>query len=427
MDPFELTLDYARGLDAVDGLAHYKDRFYCRPGEIYMDGNSCGLLSRDAEATLQKALEAWKELGIGIWTRGGYFRYQDKLGALMAPLINADPDEVTCGNSTTVNIHQAILTFYKPTPTRNKILMDDLSFPTDRYAVYSDLRAAGQDPAECLKIVSSRDGTTLDEAELIAAMTDDVAIVLFPSVLYRSAQLLDMARLSREAHRRGILVGFDLCHSIGVIPHDFKVIDPDFAVWCDYKYLNGGPGAIAGLYINRRHFGLEPGLAGWWGNRRDTQFNLAPQFEPARYAGGWQIGTEAVLSMAPLEGSLAMILEAGIENIRAKSLELTRYLMALIEARLFAYGFGIGNPREDIVRGGHVALTHPDALRINEAVKAAGIIPDFRYPNVIRLAPAPLYTSFADVHEMVERIVTIMADKTYEQYPAELREGAAAE
>lgn len=420
---FELTRDFARKLDQEDKLAKYKERFYINEGEIYMDGNSCGLCSKDAEEALFKALKDWKELGIGVWTKGGYFLYQDTLGAMMSPLINADPEEVTCGNSTTVNIHQAILTFYKPTPEKNKIIMDDLNFPTDRYAVMSDIRACGYNPDECLKVVKSRDGEYINEDDMIEAMTDDVCIIFLPSVLYRSAQLIDMERIAKEAHKRGIYVGFDLCHSIGAVPHDFKKIAPDFAVWCDYKYLNGGPGAIAGLFINKKHFKMQPGLAGWHGNKKETQFNLSQEFEHAEYAGGWQIGTQPIFSMAPLEGSLKLTNEAGIENIRKKSLNITAYMMYLIEKKLIKYGFGIGNPREDAVRGGHVALTHEDALRINEAFKVNGIIPDFRYPNVIRLAPAPLYVSYEDVYEMVERIIKIMENKEYEQFENKNREG----
>ena len=420
---FELTRDFAKKLDQEDKLAKYKECFYINEGEIYMDGNSCGLCSKDAEETLLKALEDWKKLGIGVWTKGGYFLYQDTLGAMMAPLINADTEEVTCGNSTTVNIHQAILTFYKPTPERNKIIMDDLNFPTDRYAVMSDIKACGYNSDECLKIVKSRDGEYINEDDMIEAMTDDVCIIFLPSVLYRSAQLIDMERIAKEAHKRGIYVGFDLCHSIGAVPHDFKKIAPDFAVWCDYKYLNGGPGAIAGLFINKKHFKMQPGLAGWHGNKKETQFNLSQEFEHAEYAGGWQIGTQPIFSMAPLEGSLKLTNEAGIENIRKKSLNITAYMMCLIEKKLIKYGFGIGNPREDAVRGGHVALTHEDALRINEAFKVNGIIPDFRYPNVIRLAPAPLYVSYEDVYEMVERIIKIMENKEYEQFENKNREG----
>ena len=265
-----------------------------------------------------------------------------------------------------------------------------------------------------MKVVKSRDGENIYEDDIIEAMTGDVCLILLPAVHYRSAQLIDMERISKEAHKKGIYVGFDICHSIGVVPHDFKQIDPDFAIWCDYKYLNGGSGAIAGLYINKKHFEMKPGLAGWQGNKKETQFNLSQEFEHAAYAGGWQIGTQPILSMAPIEGALKITNEAGIENIREKSLKITEYLMFLIDKKLVKYGFGIGNPRENSSRGGHVALTHADALRINEAFKANKIIPDFRYPNVIRLAPAPLYVSYEDVYEMVERIIKIMENKEYE-------------
>ncbi|MBQ8143408.1 MAG: aminotransferase class V-fold PLP-dependent enzyme, partial [Butyricicoccus sp.] len=229
-------------------------------------------------------------------------------------------------------------------------------------------------------------------------------------------QLLDLPRLTREAHARGILIGFDLCHSVGNIDHDFGSIDCDFALWCNYKYLSGGPGAIAGLYINRRHFGRGPGLAGWWGNRKDTQFELRDHFEHAQNAGGWQTGTGSVLSLAAVDGALDVYNGIEMSDVRAKSLDMTAYLMHLIDTELKQYGFTIGNPREDAVRGGHVALEHPEAIRINEALKAAGVVPDFRYPNVIRLAPQPLYIRYVDVYDMVQILKDIMENKLYEKY-----------
>ena len=417
MYEFEATREFAEKKDCEDRLAAFRDRFYLREGIIYMDGNSLGLCSKDAEEYVAKAMKDWKEAGIDMWAGRGYFLYQDTLGKLLAPLIGADPDEVTVCTNTTINVHQGIATFYKPTEKRNKILVDDLNFPTDRYAITSQIALRGFDPADCLKTVKSRDGKYIYEDDIIEAMTDDVCVALFPSVLYRSAQLVDMKRVTKAAHDRGIYVGWDLCHSIGAVPHDFKDIDPDFALWCNYKYLNGGPGAIAGFYINRKHFGMEPGLAGWHGNVKETQFELRLDFEHAPYAGGWQTGSQPVLSMAPIEGSLKMFAEAGIENIREKSLDQTAYLMYLIEKRLVRYGFRIGNPPADnMMRGGHVALEHDDAIRINSALKAEGVVPDFRYPDVIRLAPIALYTSYEDIYEMVERIIDIMDNKKYEKF-----------
>ncbi|NYB72878.1 kynureninase [Sedimentibacter hydroxybenzoicus DSM 7310] len=415
---FNDGLDFARQMDFNDELKNFKERFYIRKDVLYMDGNSLGLCSKDAEKYVYKALEDWKTYGIDIWTdeNANYFLYQDKLGSMMAPLINADAEEVTLCASTTINIHQAIATFYHPTASRNKIIMDDINFPTDKYAVYSQIKLHGYNPDECLKVVKSRDGNFIYEDDVIEAMTDDVCLVLLPSALYRSSQLPDMKKLTKAAHEKGIYIGFDLCHSIGSVPHDFKDIDCDFAVWCTYKYLNGGPGSIAGLYINKKHFDMEPGLAGWQGNNKETQFDLNQEFEHARYAGGWQTGTQSILSMAPIEGSLKLFEEAGINNVRKKSLTLTAYLMYLIDTKLKKYGFSYSNPTIDERRGGHVALEHDDAIRITKAMKENKIVPDFRFPNIIRLAPIALYTSFEDVYEMVERIMKIMDNKEYENF-----------
>lgn len=415
---FEDGIKFAKGMDQEDPIKAFRERFYLNEGELYMDGNSLGLCSKDAEACLMRVLNEWKTMGINCWTKPEIqlFLYQDYLGELLAPLVGADGDEVTVHANTTINIHTAIGTFYEPTKEKYKILVDDINFPTDRHAVDGQLRLKGLDPEDCVKVVKSRDGKMIFEADFVEAMTDDVALMLLPSVLYRSGQLVNMKYLTDEAHKRGIIVGWDLCHSIGVVPHNFKEIDPDFAVWCNYKYLNGGPGASAGLFINKKHFDLPSGLPGWHGNVKETQFELNHKFEKASNAGGWQSGTQAIFCMAPLEGSLKMYQEAGIERLRAKSLMLTAYMRFLIDTKLSKYGFSIGSPVENEIRGGHVALEHDDALRINEALKAANIVPDFRFPNVIRLAPAPLYVSFEDVYEMVERIIDIMDNKKYEAY-----------
>lgn len=416
MENYKTTREFARKKDAEDKLAKYQKRFYKMDGTIYMDGNSLGLCSRDAEARILQAIDDWKREGIGIWEKCGYFLYQDKLGALCAPLINADPDEVTIMATTTMNIHQGVATFYHPTEERYKIIVDDLNFPTDRYAIDSEVRIHGYEPKEAVKIVKSRDGRYIYEDDMIEAMADDVAMIILPSALYRSAQVINMKKIADAAHKRGIYVGFDLCHSIGVVPHDFKEIQPDFAVWCTYKYLNGGPGSIAGFYINKKHFARQPGLAGWHGNRKETQFDLKQEYEHAANAGGFQTGTQSILSMAGLEASLKMINEAGLKNIRSKSLDITAYMMYLIDEKLKEYGFSCGNPRSDDIRTGHVALIHKDAIRINAAMKDNGILPDFRFPDVIRLAPVPLYTSYEDVYNMVEIIRNIMISKTYENY-----------
>lgn len=418
MRNYESSVEFAKKKDQEDVLKHIRERFCIKKGEIYMDGNSLGLCSKDAKEALYHVVDMWEKHGINIWDieDSRYFKYQNVLGEKLAKLINAEPDEVTVMTNTTINIHQGISTFYHPTTDRYKILVDDLNFPTDRYAVDSQVRLKGLDPKDAVKVISSSDGRFLSEDAIIEGMTDDVALVLLPSVLYRSAQLLDMERITEEAHKRGIIIGWDLCHSIGAVPHDFKKINPDFAVWCNYKYLSAGPGAIAGFYINQKHFAKEPGLAGWHGNKNETQFQLRHVFDHELNAHGWQTGTQPLFSMAPLEGVLNIYLEAGMENVRQKSLDITAYLMYLIEEKLTKYGYKIGNPREDHKRGGHVCLEHDDAYRICKALKQHKVIPDFREPNVIRLAPVALYVSYEDVYNLVQILEEIVVTNEYETY-----------
>ncbi|PLR98425.1 kynureninase [Bacillus sp. T33-2] len=419
--PFEPTQEFARQLDLNDQLAHFRNEFYVQPGSIYLDGNSLGLLSKRAETTLLKVLEDWKTLGIDGWMKGKYpwFGLSEKLGEMMAPLVGADPEEVIVTGSTTVNLHQLAATFYKPEGKRTKILADELNFPSDTYALQSQLHMHGYDPDTNLVRVKSRDGRFLDEEDIIAAMRDDIALVILPTVLYRSGQILDMKRLAEEAHKRSILIGFDACHSIGAIPHSFSEWKVDFAYWCNYKHLNGGPGSVAALYVNRRHFGTRAGLAGWFGSRKDKQFDMEHTLTAAETAGAYQIGTPHVLSLAPLIGSLEMFADAGIENIRQKSLQINQYLIALIENELAGMGFSIGNPRDEARRGGHVSLEHAEAARICKALKEKGVVPDFRSPNVVRLAPVALYTSYEEVWNAVQVLKQIMVEKQFEKFKNE--------
>lgn len=418
--------EYAKELDAKDSLARFKNEFYIRENQFYMDGNSLGLLSKRAEQSLLRSLEDWKQYGIDGWTEGRepWYFFAEKLGALMAPLIGAQPEEVIATGSTTTNLHQLAGTFFKPAGHKNKILADELTFPSDIYALKSQLRLAGLDPEQHLILVKSKDGRTLSEEDIIASMTEDIALCVLPSVLYRSGQLLDIKKLTSAAHQKNILIGFDLCHSIGAIPHELNQADVDFAFWCTYKYLNAGPGSVAGLYVHQRHFGRLPGLAGWFGSNKEKQFDMGLDMVEAKTSGAYQIGTPHILSMAPLLGSLEMIKEAGIHAIRKKSLELTQYMMDLFEAELPSFGFTIGNPTAVQQRGGHVSLEHPEAARICKALKENGVIPDFRAPNVIRLAPIALYTTFEDVWETIAILKRIMEDKTYEQF--ENRRGVIA-
>ncbi|MBP1948164.1 kynureninase [Virgibacillus litoralis] len=409
---------YATNLDQKDNLKDFRKEFYTSNGRIYFDGNSLGLLSKRAEQAVDDAVNAWKKYAIDGWTEGEHpwFYLSEKLGSMTAPLVGAKKDEVIVTGSTTTNMHQLVASFYKPNNKKTKILADELNFPSDIYALKSQLKLKGYDPDEHLIQVKSSNGNTLETEDIIKAMADDVALIVLPGVLYRSGQILDMERLTQEAHKRNIIIGFDLCHSIGAIPHQLSEWDVDFAFWCTYKHLNAGPGSVAGLYVNQKHFGNEPGLAGWFSSAKEKQFDMEHTLTPANDAGAYQIGTPHLLSAAPLLGSLEMFNEAGIKQIRQKSLELTNYLMELIDSELSDYNFTVANPADEVTRGGHVFLEHKEAARICKALKADGVVPDFRTPNGIRLAPVALYNTFEEVWETVHILKQIMKEERYKRY-----------
>lgn len=418
---FQPTLEYAKNLDEQDILASFRQEFYLKEDSIYMDGNSLGLLSKRAERTLLEVVDDWKNLGIDGWSSGKHpwFTLSENLGEKLAPLLGASAEEVIVTGSTTVNLHQLLSTFYHPKGTRTKILADELNFPSDIYAIQSQLHTHGYDPETHLIRVKSRDGRFLYTEDIIELMTEDIAIMILPTVLYRSGQILDMETLTKEAHKRGILVGFDACHSIGAIPHLFNKWDIDFAYWCNYKHLNGGPGAVGGLYVNHKHFGTSPGLAGWFSSNKEKQFDMEHTLTPADTASAYQIGTPHLLSLAPLIGSLEIFHEAGIEKIREKSVAMTDYLIKLVNHYLLPFSFIIGSPKNANERGGHLSLEHKEAARICKSLKEYSIIPDFRSPNIIRLAPVALYTSYEEIWNVVHTLKEIMQKEHYKQYKNE--------
>lgn len=423
---YDPSREYAHARDEAVGWT-LAERFHVPEGH-YVDGNSLGPLSTDAERTLTRVLEEWRDLGIEGWTDGDppWFGYGEYLGDRLAPLVGASENEVVVANSTTVNVHTLVGTFLSVAAERgagSKVLVNELDFPTDHYAVRAQFRLRGLDPDEHLVAVEPRDWRTIEEGDVAAALeaNPDVGVLFFPSVLYRSGQLLDLERLTHLAHDHDALAGFDLAHSVGVVPHDLSAIGADFATWCHYKYLNAGPGAIAGLYVNEAHHGLKPALTGWWGHEKATQFEMRDTYTPAQSAGAWQIGTIPMLSAAPIEGSLDVVRGAGdgdartgIERLRERSLALTEYLIRLVEDRLPECE--VGTPREPARRGGHVAVEHPDAYRLSEALKARNVVVDFRPPNVVRVCPSPYYVGFADVWGVVETIREILDSGAHERF-----------
>jgi kynureninase len=409
----------AETLDRADVLHAVRDEFYLQPGVIYMDGNSLGLLSKPAERALADVLEAWKRHGIDGWLQGEHpwYYFAEKLGAMAAPLIGAKDDEVLIAGSTSSNLHQLLATFFKPQGKRTKILIEEAAFPTDAHIAKSQLALRGLDPAEHLVVVPSNGGTRIEERDVIASMSDEVAIAILPVALYRTGQILDVRKLTAEAHARGALICFDGCHSVGVMAHNFHDDGVDLGVFCTYKYLNGGPGATGGLFVHRKHLGTAPGIPGWFSSRKDRQFDMRNDLEPAAGVGAYQIGTPNIFSMAPLLGAIQLVNDIGIGRIRKKSLALTEFMIELIDSELAGLGFSIGTPRAPEQRGGHIALQHPEAARICKALKQRGVIPDFRPPNIVRLAPSPCYTSFAEVSETIAIVRDIAERKTYLEFP----------
>lgn len=417
----------ARRLDDGDPLPTLRARFHLPPpGQIYLDGNSLGLMPLAAEAGVRRVLDEWRTLAVGGWLDGmpPWFTLAEEIAARVGGLVGAEPGEVAIANSTTVNLHQSLATLYPAQGAasgRTKILAFADEFPSDLYAVASFLRGHGLDPQEHLTLVPSGPDRRLDEAAVCRALADDptLRLAVLPAVVYTTGQLLDLRTIVRAAREAGVLIGFDLSHSVGVVPHRLHEDGADFAFWCHYKYLNAGPGAPGGLFLHARHAGRPPGLAGWWGAHKERMFDLGRELDPAHGAGALQIGTPTILGMAAIEGALGVTEEAGITRLREKSLRLTTYLMERLETRLpFAAGeFRFVNPREDQRRGGHVALAHPEGSRLCRALKSAGVATDFRAPDIVRFAPVPLYNTFEECHETVERLHEVWTTQAHLALP----------
>jgi len=412
--------EYALKLDDEDPLSHYRDDFYIPEDTVYLNGNSLGLLSEKAEDSLEKVKEEWKNLAIQGWMEGEtpWFFMAETLGEMISDMVGAKPEEVVATGTTTVNIHALVSTLFEPKEGKNKILADELNFPTDIYALEGTLELKGLNPDDKLKLVPSSDGHLLDEDKIVEMMTDDVALVHLPSVLYRSGQLLDMEYLTEKAHERDIIIGFDCSHSAGVIPHKLHEWDVDYAMWCGYKYLNGGPGSTAFLYLNEKHFEKEPKLKGWFGYKKEKQFDLALDFVHEKSAGGWQISSPAILASAPLIGSLKIIKEAGLKDMRRKSKDINDYFIYLIDEILNEeeYDIQVLSPREAEERSSHVAIKHESADAISGLLREKGFITDFRPPNVIRLAFSPLYNTYHEAWLTVMTIKEIMDKKEHQTY-----------
>src|SRR5438552_4003767 len=400
-------------MDAQDTLREFRDRFHLPLGKdgkplIYFAGNSLGLMPKAARQIVEEELDNWAKLAVDAHHAAGtpWYSYHEALREPISRLVGAKPIEVICMNSLTVNLHLMMATFYRPTKSRFKILMEEPAFPSDTYAIKTQIAHRGLDPKETLVLARPRKNEftikTEDIVALIEKNADQLAVVMLAGVNFFTGQLFDIEKITAAARKRDIVVGFDLAHAIGNVPlslHDWNV---DFAVWCSYKYLNAGPGAVAGAFVHERHATNRklPRLAGWFGNDPNTRFrlHLEPEFVPVSSADGWQISNPPIFAMAPLRASLAIFDDVGgMEALRTKSVRLTGYLEFLIE-QIGSKKFSLITPADPSARGAQLSIqAHEHPKQVHEQLIAAGMKCDFREPNVIRVAPTPLYNTFHEV------------------------------
>jgi kynureninase len=416
---FEATLECARSLDAADVLASFRERFELPQDAhgkplIYLCGHSLGLMPRAARALVTQELDDWGALGVlgHESARRPWIPYHENLAAGLAELTGAAPQEVVAMNSLTANLHLMLAAFFRPRGKRRKILIEAGAFPSDRHAVASQLEWHGLDARSALiELAPAAMEDVVSEEEIegtLQQLGSEIALVLWPGVQYRTGQAFDLARIARAAHRKRCLVGFDLAHSIGNTELQLARCGADFAVWCSYKYLNAGPGAIGGCFIHERHLGTTPRshLAGWWGHEATTRFLMRPEFHAASGAPGWQISNPPILSAAPLVASLEIFIEARLARLRAKSIALTGFCEFLLER--LAPAVRIITPREPGERGCQLSLRVAGGRRVLERLGAAGVICDWREPDTLRVAPVPLYNRFEDVWRFSEQLTQVL-------------------
>ena len=408
-------------LDARDELSAFRSRFHVPRTEsgaetVYLVGHSLGLQPKSARDYVDRELDDWRRLGVEGHFEGEnpWMPYHEALAGPLARLAGALPGEVVAMNTLTVNLHLMMVSFYRPTPERNRILVEGSAFPSDQYAVASQAAWHGYDPAECVIELRPAAGEetvrTEDVEDLLEREGKTIAMVLLGGVNYLTGQAFDMERIARAARRQGCVVGFDLAHAIGNLELRLHDWDVDFAVWCSYKYLNGGPGCVGGCFVHDRHGRRKdlPRFAGWWGHDKSTRFRMPPAFEAIPGAEGWQLSNPPILPLAALRASLELFDEAGMDRLRAKSRALTGYLEHLLRTRL-ADRLSIISPADPDQRGCQLSLrTGPEGRDAHRHLSERGIRCDWREPDVLRVAPVPLYNRFADVHRLVEVMAEAM-------------------
>ena len=405
---FENSRSFAKTLDQDDPLGSYREKFHYPKNEnkenvIYFSGNSLGIQPKSVRKYVEKELYVWEREGL-LGQHSRWHNFHERLIENTSRLVGAQPSEVVVMNALTVNIHLLMVSFYQPKKARNKIIIEQGTFPSDQYAIESQIKFHGFDPQDTLIELRPREGeTTLRTKDILAAVrkfNEELATVILGSVNYYTGQAFDMQPITKAGHEAGAYVGFDLAHGAGNLEmklHDWNV---DFAAWCSYKYLCAGPGAPAGIFIHKTHHDWAgPRLTGWWGHNKNTRFEMGPDFDPIQTAEGWQISNAPVIGMAPLLAAMEIFDEAGMTAIRLKSEKLTGFLEHLIAVNLPTVS--IITPTNPIERGCQLSLVVPGGENTFEKISKKGVVCDWRKPDVIRVAPHPLFNRYTEVYDFV--------------------------
>ena len=405
---FENSRSFAKTLDQDDPLGSYREKFHYPKNEtkenvIYFSGNSLGIQPKSVRKYVEKELYVWEREGL-LGQHSRWHNFHERLIENTARLVGARPSEVVVMNALTVNIHLLMVSFYQPNKTRNKIIIEQGTFPSDQYAIESQIKFHGFDPQDTLIELRPRESeTTLRTKDILAVVrkvNEELATVILGSVNYYTGQAFDMQSITKAGHEAGAYVGFDMAHGAGNLEmnlHDWNV---DFAAWCSYKYLCAGPGAPAGIFIHKTHHDWAgPRLTGWWGHNKNTRFEMGPEFKPIQTAEGWQISNAPVMGMAPLLAAMEIFDEAGMTAIRLKSEKLTGFLEHLIAVNLPAVS--IITPTNPIERGCQLSLVVPGGENTFEKISKKGVVCDWRKPDVIRVAPHPLFNRYTEVYDFV--------------------------
>lgn len=418
MPDYQATADWARTQDAADPLRAFRDEFLIPPHEghdsVYFCGNSLGLQPRAVRDAVNAELDYWGELGVEGHFKGRlpWMDYHEFVRDDLAAVVGAQPSEVVAMNTLGVNLHLMMVSFYRPTQERHAILIEAGAFPTDRYAVESQIRFHGFDPATSLiELAGDEPNGAISIAAIERTLAEHgsrIALVMLPGVQYRLGQAFDLKTITTLGHQHGCTVGFDLAHAVGNLPLQLHDSGADFAIWCSYKYLNSGPGAVGGAFVHERHAqAVLPRFAGWWGHDKTTRFQMGPEFVPTAGADGWQLSNPPILALAPLRVSLQIFRRAGMTALREKSLQLTGYLEWLVQTRL-ADVLQVVTPADPQRRGAQLSIRviggRERGRALFEYLMEHGIIGDWREPDVIRISPAPLYNRYADCLAFAEAV-----------------------